>query len=231
MKRKGYPKHLKQFVTSGLENSEDSGDHKHARKENLLLVVWQDTEAISCCSTNAANTTAPVSRKRKDGSTIRVPCPTSIINYNANMGGVDRNDQLRGYYNTQIKSHKYYWYFFAAALDVAITIAFVLSKFFPELKTKSLKDFRVQLANELIGQYNLRKRRGRPSHYQPVQDFSACHFPTKAEKRRNRCHLCTTYFHKRRETVWECKECQLFFCHTGKEDDCFLIYHTQYGQI
>ena len=103
------------------------------------------------------------------------------MNYNSKMGGVDRNDQLRGYYNIEIKSRKYYKYLFYAALDIAITNAFAKSKFFPSLKKKNLKEFRVQLANELIGNYNSRKRRGRPNQSQPVRGFSPMHFPSKAE--------------------------------------------------
>ena len=135
----------------------------------------------------------------------------------------------RGYYNIEIKSRKYYKYLFYAALDVAITNTYIVSRFFPNLKEKNLKEFRVRLANELIGNYNSRKRRGRPSQSQPIRGFSSQHFPSKAEKRRNRCHFCLKYKGIRRETVWECKDCQMYFCHTGKADDCFLIYHSNYG--
>ena len=58
------------------------------------------------------------------------------INYNNKMGGVDRNDQLlRGYYDIEVKSRKFYKYLFYAAMDVAITDTFIMCKFFP---TKNL---------------------------------------------------------------------------------------------
>ena len=79
------------------------------------------------------------------------------------MGGVDRNDQLRGYYSIKLKSRKNYMYLFFAAVDIAITNSFVLSKFFPDLRKENVKEFRLALANLLIGEYNSRKRRGRPS--------------------------------------------------------------------
>ena len=225
--RKGFSTTLKQLVKTGLPSR---GDHQSVRNANLSVVVWQDTKPISCCSTNSLGTTTSISRKRKDGSNITITCPDEIVNYNSKMGGVDRNDQLRGYYNIEIKSRKYYKYLFYAALDVAIINSYILSKFFPSLKQKNLKEFRVQLANELIGQYNSRKRRGRPCHYQPVKGFNRSHFPTKAAKTGNRCHFCIKYRCTRRETVWECKDCNLYFCHTGKDDDCFFVYHSQYGQ-
>ena len=55
------------------------------------------------------------------------------------MGGVDRNDQLRGYYNIEVKSRKFYKYLFYAALDVTKTDTFIMCKFFPTLKQKNLK--------------------------------------------------------------------------------------------
>ena len=73
------------------------------------------------------------------------------------MGGVDRNDQLRGYYNIEVKSRKFYKYLFHAALDVTKTDTFIMCMFFPTLKQKKKKEFRVQLANELIGNYNTMK--------------------------------------------------------------------------
>ena len=38
-----------------------------------------------------------VLRKKKDGTRTPVNCPQSISLYNKHMGGVDQNDQLRGY--------------------------------------------------------------------------------------------------------------------------------------
>ena len=47
--RRGFPSSLKPFVKKGLPNR---GNHKLARKGNLLMVVWQDTKAICRASTN-----------------------------------------------------------------------------------------------------------------------------------------------------------------------------------
>ena len=225
--RKGYPSSLKPFVKKGFPSR---GDRRMARNGNVSMVLWQDTKAISCASTNAdPEIVKEISRKQKDGTSIIVKCPEAIVQYNAKMGGVDRNDQLRGYYNIQIKSRKSYKYLFFAAVDVAITNSYIMSKSFPNLRKKTLKDFRLSLASELIGEYSSRKRGGRPSLQRPVKCFCSTHFPTKADKRRNRCHYCVKYLNKHRQTVWQCKDCNLFFCHTGKDDDCFYLYHTQHG--
>ena len=70
------------------------------------------------------------------------------------MGGVDRGDQLRGYYNCKVKSRKFYKYIFYFLLDVSITNAFILYKNFRSSPTfNTIKKFRLQLARELIGGY------------------------------------------------------------------------------
>ena len=41
-----------------------------------------------------------------DGRRVDVPCTTAMALYNAYMGGVDRNDQLRQYYHVRLKCQK-----------------------------------------------------------------------------------------------------------------------------
>ena len=114
--RKGFPPSVKPIVKKGLPNT---GDYKYISNGNLTIAVWQDTNTISCCFTNLKWMVTQVERKQKDGSSISMNCPKSIANYNARVGGVDRNDQLSGYYGIEIKSRKYYKYLFYAALDIA----------------------------------------------------------------------------------------------------------------
>ena len=210
----------------GLPNR---GDFVTAQNGNLVMTVWQDTKAICCASTNSdPNTTQTITRKQKDGSVLNVNCPESIVSYNAKIGGVDRNDQLRGYYSIKLKSRKNYMYLFLLQSTSQLPIP-LSSQFFPDLRKENVKDFRLALANLLIGEYNSRKRRGHPSLQQPIKRFCTAHFPVKAERKGNRCYYCYNYLNRRRETVWHCKDCDKFLCHTGKDDDCFYVYHTTVG--
>ena len=59
---------------------------------------------MSVLSTNQSPSEVDIRRRQKDGSRTEVPCPLAIkiILYNLFMdgvGGVDKNDQLRGYYS------------------------------------------------------------------------------------------------------------------------------------
>ena len=53
------------------------------------------------------------------------PLSRRIISYKKFMGGVDRGNQLRGYYSCRTKSRKFYKYIFTFLLDVAITNSFL----------------------------------------------------------------------------------------------------------
>ena len=60
-------------------------------------------------STNCQSTgSTTVRRRQKDGQCETVPCPPSVVAYNQFMGGVDKCDQLRGYYRVRVKSRKFY---------------------------------------------------------------------------------------------------------------------------
>ena len=226
--RRGFPSDFKPLLKKGLLNREDS---RTVQNGYLTVSIWQDTKPICCAATNASpNAVVPVTRKLKNGSRIQVSCPEAIQMYNKSMGGVDHNDQLRCYYTVRMKSRKFYKYLFWATFVVCLTNAFVLCCNFTELGISSVKDFHVALAKDLIAEYNSRKKRGRPSITSPPpQRFCNINFPVKREKKGHRCHYCSNYLHTRRETIWYCEDCNLHLCHTGREDDCFRLYHNRHG--
>ena len=169
-----------------------------------------------------------VSRRQKDGTSKSVPCPTSVYLYNKYMGGADRNDQLRGYYSVRMKGRKFYKYNWWFMFDVTVTNTYILCKNHSDLNVTLVKDFHTALAKELIGDFNNRKRRGRPSTgSSPSSRFCSDHFTIQAEKR-SRCYYCYhKRSHKRHDTPWFCKTCDKYLCQNGKQDDCFLQYHQQ----
>ena len=226
--RKGFPEDLKPFVKKGFK---ERGDSIIRQRENISVTVWQDNRTVSFLSTNCNPTTpGSVNRKNKDGTTRIVPCPEAAQHYNKYMGGVDLNDQLRGYYSLRMKCRKYYKYIFWFLVDLAITNTYILCKNHTHLNILSTKTFRFELAKSLIGSYSSRKRPGRPSLTPIPKRFKvADHFPCKrvekGEKKGHKCCHCRAQYDRRRETVWHCNTCNKFLCHTGREDNCFLEYH------
>ena len=164
--RRGFPEKLKSVAKKGFK---ERGESQTYQRKNLTLTVWQDNRTVCAAATNADPTsTCYVLRKNKDGTRSKVKCPKSIALYNQHMGGVDRNDQLRGYYHVRLKCRKYYKYIFWFLFDVAVTNSFILYKQYINTNMKSVITFRTDLARELIGEYCSRKRPGRPSVCQPV---------------------------------------------------------------
>lgn len=171
-----------------------------------------------------------VLRRQGDGSRTEVDSPQAITFYNMYMGGVDRGDQLRGYYRCRVKSRKVYKYIFYFLLDVAITNAFILHRGWSGSNKITIKMFRTQLAKEIINNYCTRRRAGRvASLIRPLPFF---HFPMKipstspGQRKRGRCIHCFQYS-KRSDSQWYCHDCKVWLCHTGTETDCFLLWHKK----
>ena len=225
--RKCYPQSLKATAKSGLKNR---GDYMYRQCGNLLVSLWQDTKTLSCLSTNECPSEVTARRRQKDGTHAEIPCPLAIKVYNKFMGGVDKNDQLRRYYSIRTKSRKCYKYLFWFLFDVAIVNSFILYGLSPAVgRQKTLKDFRVELANQMIGSYNSRKHSGRTytRETQRAKRMRVPHYPIKTTQRR--CRKCSKE-NKRTTSTWWCNDCKLRLCHTGvPTTDCFLRHHLSSG--
>ena len=165
-----------------------------------------------------------VLRRKKDGTRESVVCPEAIKRYNDSMGGVDRGDQLRGYYHVRMKCRKVYKYIYNFLFDVSITNAFILYQVGqPGSKMKN-KDFRVTLAKDLIGDYCSKRTSGRQRQ---KKQLPLAHFPSKnIQRKRGRGSFCKEK-KKRTDTQWYCKECDIWLCHLGNAEDCFLKWHSR----
>ena len=75
------------------------------QKGKVTASSWMDNKTVTVMSTTSQpSATGFVFRRQRDGTRIQVPCPEPIITYNRFMGGVDRGDQLRGYFGCRTKS-------------------------------------------------------------------------------------------------------------------------------
>ena len=103
------------------------------------------------------------------------------------MGGVDIKDQLRQYYYVRLKTTKNYKYLFWFIFDIAVTNAFILGRMNGHFKT--VKDFRLQFAEDLLEGYCSRKRKGRKSKV-VTKKFCSSHYPKYGDGKQHRCHYC-----------------------------------------
>ena len=218
----------------------ERGESMSWKNDSLLVIAWQDKRPVHVLSTlSQPGEMETVGRRERDGSLVSVSCPSAILTYTKYMGGVDLGDQLRKYYSVRLKCNKNYKYIFWFIFDVCITNSIILSKFCtsptPTSSNESrLKQFRVQLAKSLIGNYQSRQRAGRRSSSATAQPTPASTpFHTPRHHRRQQCVYCQRCRNppSRRESVWQCLACEgaPTFCLTGREDgtDCWSLWHSE----
>ena len=92
-----------------------------------------------------------------DGTVIQFPSAPVVKTYNNNMGGVDLNDHMRGYYMVGRKSKKWWrclmWFF----VDVAIVNAYILEKLSPHHRSRTQLAFRLDLVKLMLGNFSARR--------------------------------------------------------------------------
>ena len=199
----------------------------------MLAILWRDNRVVTVLSTNSQpHEEEVVQRRQHNGSKVDVRCPSAVAKYGRYMGGVDRNDQLRQYYQVRTKCHKFYKYIFWFLFEAAQANSYILHSNFTSATHQLLKEFKLELAKGLVGDFHSKKRHNR--HAAPPTNLTLLHFPMKLRNAttntilRGRCWFC---WHKRRpqqrrDSQWYCHECQLHFCHTGDPNtDCFLHHH------
>ena len=120
-----------------------------------------------------------VTRDLSDGTTLRVSCQLVVKAYNENKGGVDLSDQMHRFYTCTHKSSRcWYLRLFWFLLDVAIDSAFILASFETVAGQRKWtnKQFREELATELISKCNMRLQGGRQSQ-DAILRLTQRHFP------------------------------------------------------
>ena len=200
----------------------------------VVASAWMDRKVVMLMSTTCQpSESGTVQRKQKDGSRVEVPCPASIILYNKFMGGVDRGDQLRGYYRCRTKSRKFYKYIFFFLLDVAITNAHILMKTSTSsCPFKGVKSFRIQLAKDLIGEYCSRRRRGRGGTV--IHPLPFRHYPIRLDDSNDGDTNAVLVLFTATSTIVVFSppgivvSVEEWLCHSGEpSSDCFMQWHTR----
>ncbi|GLV38593.1 hypothetical protein CBL_08586 [Carabus blaptoides fortunei] len=100
--RKGFPKNMKE------DKKLNRGDYDYrVSNTDVSVYKWKDNTIVYFASNFHGSEEAIVKRTQKDGSRANVKCPLVVKDYNANMGGVDKADQIRGTYGMNRRSRKW----------------------------------------------------------------------------------------------------------------------------
>ena len=152
-----------------------------------------------------------------------------IIEYNSSMGGVDNLSRVLDPYSCQRKSLKWYRKIAELFLDVSIYNSFLVWRELNDSKDTHL-NFRLKIITEIISWHSYTKgknnRHGPQTHKQPLRLVER-HFirqmSQESKKQKRKCVRCQAIGIKKRETTYQCKECEVTLCVTP----CFDINHTK----
>ena len=150
-----------------------------------------------------------------------------IVDYNKHMGYVDLSDMLKGSYDIDRKSKKWWMRIFLHLLDVSVVNSFLIYK---ELSIEeiTLFDFRCKLVYGLIGCRGLIKSKGtatletscpkkkknfKDKVPKAIRQDQSAHLLIFSSQRRRRCFCSGTA--KPHQTQWKCEVCEVPLCLSG----------------
>ena len=187
------------------------------RKEVNLLTTIHDDKKVD---------TKKVDRTTKQ----RIFKYKAVHDYNTYMGAVDRSDQMLQYAAFKRRTLKWWKKLFFHLFMLAEVNCFLLYKHAETKNGKTPlphKDFRKELAKQMT----LPRRKEKlvsSSTEEEVQILrlatsNNAHFPSPvANKARRRCHVCSLSIGKRKDSYYQCKDCDKGLCIYP----CFMLFHS-----
>ena len=207
------------------------GESIKMQRDAMVAVVWHDKRDVRIISTNSQPTDEIV--KRRSGHILTdVPCPSVIMNYNKNMGGVDLADQLRSYYEIGRNAKKYWKCLMFYLLNICVVNSYIIYK--ETLRANGKRphthlQYRQKLIDQLIGGFTSRRRVGRRGPAIPAVEESQFpgHFLVKSSKKV--CRNCSQLGNKTsgghsRQATFKCQACDVNLCKGG----CLIAFHTRH---
>ena len=223
--RKRWPAQLKDTKT--LNRNLSRGQHKSSLASDMVeCLVWKDNKIVSVINTiSSPDSTTTVKRTSKDGTQAQIACPESIKLYNKYMGGVDLADARRKIYSCSRRSKKWWHRLFYYLLDVSVVNSFIVLNESPHCARRTQKAFILELAEQLMGHYNSRKRPSQSiGEAFPAQSLHV-HYPKKSPNCLQ-CRVCSLEGSRKQSSVI-CASCNpekdIHLC----IDPCFRIWHTK----
>lgn len=184
------------------------------RKQEVLLLAWRDKRVVSMLSTYGTSRSQVVRNRRVGHNrTQSVLKPSTIVQYNKNMGGVDLADQYTAIYCFLRKTLKWWRKLFFWGLEVSIINTYILYKASPSNTNKNIthKQFREKLLLDLVGDFRITAKRGLPSFSDKEQRLDGkLHIITLHPQHKHKdCAVCSNRKVPggRKETSYICETC------------------------
>lgn len=188
--------------------------------EGIMVGKWKDVRDVTYISSQYENVMNVAVNKR--GQEKMKPLP--IIEYNNNMSGIDRQDQMMSYYPCERKTIRWYKKLLVHILQMGILNAYFLYNKYTITSKMTMLDFRLQVIKSLLGSDRQVEVEDNREH-----EGEAKHVPAKLPinnkgvRGRKKCKLCTRNG-TRKDTTYYCKACpgEPALC----LENCFEIHHA-----
>ncbi|XP_053631028.2 piggyBac transposable element-derived protein 3-like [Cherax quadricarinatus] len=220
--------------------------------DSVLAVRWKDNKVVTILTNDIGiNPVTKIRRYSKElKQKVEVDCPAVIKNYNAHMGGIDKNDMLVHLYKSPLKTKRWYMRLFGYVIDLCCVNGWLLyRRECGVLKEKymNLKEFRFSISKSARKSTNgiprsLRSpscstsrsssrsssvddipNRHRKRSNDTIFDETQKHWPVSAK--RLSCKHCNTK-NKRTYSSFACSFCKVNLCLNSMRN-CFLEFHRQ----
>lgn len=217
-----------------LNDPNKNGELTTAHTENLMVLSWKDRRVVNMLSTIHTSNIVQTRKVKRDGTTIEKPA--CVVDYNQNMGSVDKIDMLLSSTECVRKTLKWYKKLFFHLVDLAVVNAHAMYKV-KRRENISLAAFQLELIRQLISRYQEKETKttnkgGRPSSGDIPLRLTARHFPQLVppvpggkQNAQRICHVCKhseNHPKKRKDSRYFCPECNVGLCIVP----CFELFHT-----
>lgn len=210
------------------------GEVEVRSKADMIVIKWCDKRPVTMLTTVHNHEMVEVAKPR---STVQKP--KAVVDYNKQMGPVDRSDMMISFNDSTRKMTKWYRKLFLHIMDIIVLNSFTLYMKHHNKKIH-LHDFRLELIRQLF-ECHFREREtavARPLAMTLTGDkhplrLTARHFPRptptpegQRRKLQRKCFVCAntkTKPKKRKDTTFECSECNVGLCIFP----CFENFHTK----
>lgn len=196
------------------------GDYFYASKDKINILMWYDKKVVCFISTFMN-----FDQRILEGTPKLTEKPEMIRDYDRNMGGVDKYDQmLRSYYNER-KNKKWTNKFAIYLLNMMVHNSYIIYQKFNTNTNSTMThlDFRKNVVKMFTDQIDVTDQ----PNQKPKQVLEPTgHWPNEVDSKNKRnCKMCWRKGVRKTTRVF-CEQCKVFLCIKV----CFKHYHTEHPE-